>query len=88
MTPVDVLARAIAGVAFTPRETLLVANLSNPNNLSLRDLAVSVPNILAPHGERTVRRMMGQRTVLSIQDSSDLRLCGYFDYSLAQYQTR
>lgn len=37
MTPVDVLARAIAGLALTPRETLLVANLSNPNSLSLRD---------------------------------------------------
>jgi hypothetical protein len=34
--------------------------------------AVSMPNILAPHRERTVRRMMGQRTVLCIQDGSDL----------------
>jgi hypothetical protein len=36
------------------------------------DSAVSMANILAPHRERTVRRMMGQRTVLCIQDGSDL----------------
>jgi hypothetical protein len=36
------------------------------------DSAVSMPNILAPHRDRTVRRMMGQRTVLCIQDGSDL----------------
>jgi len=36
------------------------------------DSAVSMPNILAPHRERTVRRMMGQKTVLCIQDGSDL----------------
>jgi hypothetical protein len=29
-------------------------------------------NILAPHRERTIRRMMGQKTVLCIQDGSDL----------------
>ena len=34
--------------------------------------AVNMPNILAPHRERTVRRMMGQKTVLCIQDGSDL----------------
>lgn len=34
--------------------------------------AVNMANILAPHRERTVRRMMGQRTVLCIQDGSDL----------------
>ena len=34
--------------------------------------AVNMPNILAPHRERTVRRMMGQRTVLCIQDGSEL----------------
>jgi hypothetical protein len=34
--------------------------------------AVSMPNILAPHRERTVRRMMGQKTVLCVQDGSDL----------------
>ncbi len=34
--------------------------------------AVSMPNILAPHRERTIRRMKGQRTVLCIQDGSDL----------------
>ena len=34
--------------------------------------AVNMPNILAPHRKRTVRRMMGQRTVLCVQDGSDL----------------
>jgi hypothetical protein len=42
---------------------------------------ISMPNILQPHRERTVQRMKGQRTVLNIQDGSDL------DYSsLAQCQ--
>jgi len=36
------------------------------------DSAVTLPNILAPHRERTVQRMMGQQTVLCIQDGSDL----------------
>jgi len=36
------------------------------------DSAVSLPNILAPHRERTVRRMMGQKVVLCVQDGSDL----------------
>jgi hypothetical protein len=34
--------------------------------------AVTLSNILAPHRRRTLRRMMGQRTVLCIQDGSDL----------------
>ena len=34
--------------------------------------AVSVAHILQPHRERTVRRMKAQRTVLCIQDGSDL----------------
>lgn len=34
--------------------------------------AVSMPNILAPHRQRTVRRMQGQKTVLCVQDGSDL----------------
>jgi hypothetical protein len=34
--------------------------------------AISMPNILAPHRGRTVRRMMGQKTVLCVQDGSDL----------------
>ena len=43
--------------------------------------AVSMPHILQPHRERTARRMKAQRTVLCIQDGSDL------DYSsLAQCQ--
>ena len=36
------------------------------------DSAVGLPNILAPHRERTVRRMMGQKVVLCVQDGSDL----------------
>lgn len=36
------------------------------------DCAVSMPNILAPHRGRTIRRMMGQQTVLAVQDGSDL----------------
>jgi hypothetical protein len=34
--------------------------------------AVSMPNILAPHRQRTEQRMQGQKTVLCIQDGSDL----------------
>jgi hypothetical protein len=34
--------------------------------------AVSMPHILAPHRRRTVRRMKGQKTVLCVQDGSDL----------------
>jgi thioester reductase-like protein len=34
MTPVDLLARSIANLALAPHESLLVANLSNPNTLS------------------------------------------------------
>lgn len=33
---------------------------------------VTLANILAPHRQRTVRRMMGQKTVLCIQDGSEL----------------
>ncbi len=33
---------------------------------------VTVPNILAPHRERSIQRMRGQRTVLAIQDGTDL----------------
>ena len=34
--------------------------------------AVNMPNILLPHRQRTVRRMQGQKTVLCLQDGSDL----------------
>jgi len=34
--------------------------------------AVSMSSILAPHRKRTVRRMKGQKTVLCLQDGSDL----------------
>ena len=37
-----------------------------------QESAVTLPNILAPHRGRTVRRMMGQQTVLCVQDGSDL----------------
>jgi len=36
------------------------------------DSAVTMANILAPHRKQTMRRMMGQKTVLSIQDGSEL----------------
>ncbi len=36
------------------------------------DSALNMGNILAPHRQRTVRRMMGQTTVLCIQDGTDL----------------
>lgn len=34
--------------------------------------AISMANILSPHRERTLRRMQGQKTVLCVQDGSDL----------------
>ena len=34
--------------------------------------AFNLPNILAPHRKRTARRMMGQKTVLCLQDGSEL----------------
>ena len=34
--------------------------------------AITMTNILAPHRERTKRRMMGQKAVLCVQDGSDL----------------
>jgi hypothetical protein len=34
--------------------------------------AVTIENILRPHRERTIRRMQGQKTVLCVQDGSDL----------------
>jgi len=40
------------------------------------DSAVRVEHILRPHRDRTVRRMMGQQTVLCIQDGTDLDYCG------------
>ena len=36
------------------------------------DSAVTMDNILLPHRERTMRRMLGQQTVLCVQDGSDL----------------
>ena len=38
--------------------------------------AISMPNILLPHRQRTVRRMEGQKTVLCIQDGTDLNYSG------------
>ena len=34
--------------------------------------AVNLPNILEPHRQRTVRRMLGQKNVLCLQDGSEL----------------
>lgn len=36
------------------------------------DSAINMDNILKPHRERTMRRMMGQKTVLCLQDGSEL----------------
>lgn len=36
------------------------------------DSAVNMSNILLPHRKRTIRRMMSQRTVLAVQDGSDI----------------
>jgi hypothetical protein len=38
--------------------------------------AVTMANILQPHRDRTVRRRQGQRTVLCVQDGSDLNYTG------------
>ncbi len=43
--------------------------------------AVNMTNILVPHRERTIRRMMGQKTVLCVQDGSDLT---YTDLDLCE----
>ena len=40
------------------------------------DSAVMMDNILGPHRDRTVRRMLGQPTVLCVQDGSDLNYNG------------
>jgi hypothetical protein len=40
------------------------------------DSAVTMDNILLPHRDRTLRRMLGQATVLCVQDGSDLSYNG------------
>ncbi len=40
------------------------------------DSAVTMDHILRPHRDRTVRRMLGQHTVLCVQDGSDLNYNG------------
>jgi len=40
------------------------------------DSAVTMDNILKPHRERTMRRMVGQQTALCVQDGSDLNYNG------------
>ena len=40
------------------------------------DSAVTMQNMLAPHRERTLRRMQDQRTVLCVQDGTDLNYSG------------
>jgi hypothetical protein len=42
-----------------------------------KESAVSPSHILAPHRRRTVRRMMGQKTVLCVQDGSDLEYTNF-----------
>ncbi|MDO8343343.1 MAG: IS4 family transposase [Cellvibrio sp.] len=65
----EVPGRAYSGVAKGdwPKVKAYYRMIDQPE-----ESAVSMANILAPHRERTVRRMMGQRTVLCIQDGSDL----------------
>jgi len=65
----EVPGRAYSGVAKGnwPKVKAYYRMIDQPE-----ESAVSMPNILAPHRERTVRRMMGQRIVLCIQDGSDL----------------
>ena len=61
--------RAYSGVAkgYWPKVKAYYRMIDQPETS-----AVNMTNILAPHRERTIRRMMGQRTVLCIQDGSDL----------------
>ncbi len=40
------------------------------------EIAVTMENILKPHRERTIRRMMSQKTVLCIQDGTSLNYSG------------
>ena len=61
--------RAFSGVAEGdwPKVKAYYRMIDQPD-----DSAVNMESILAPHRQRTVRRMMGQKVVLCIQDGSDL----------------
>ncbi len=61
--------RAFTGVAKGdwPAVKAYYRMIDQPN-----ESAVTMSNILLPHRERTVRRMQGQKTVLCVQDGSDL----------------
>lgn len=65
----DVPERAFSGVAKGdwPAVKAYYRLIDQPE-----ESAVTLANILAPHRQRTLRRMMGQATVLCIQDGSDL----------------
>lgn len=78
------LSKRLAGIAFAKGESPGVpftkaANGDWPQTKAYYrlieqpdDSAVTLPNILAPHRQRTIQRMMGQDTVLCIQDGSEL----------------
>ena len=61
--------RAFSGVAKGdwPKVKAYYRMIDQPD-----ESAVDMPNILLPHRERTIRRMQGQKTVLCVQDGSDL----------------
>ncbi len=65
----DVPDRAYSGVAKGdwPRVKAYYRMIDQPD-----ESAVRMCNILKPHRERTIRRMQGQKTVLCVQDGSDL----------------
>ena len=61
--------RAFSGVAKGdwPRVKAYYRMIDQPD-----ESAVTMSNILLPHRQRTIRRMQGQKTVLCVQDGSDL----------------
>ncbi len=65
----DVPDRAYSGVAKGnwPKVKAYYRMIDQPDGS-----AVSMVNILKPHHDRTIRRMQGQKTVLCVQDGSDL----------------
>lgn len=68
-TKAEVPGRAFSGVAKGdwPAIKAYYRLIDSPE-----ESAVSMPSILEPHRARTVRRMMGQKVVLCVQDGSDL----------------
>ncbi|MFW6114631.1 MAG: IS4 family transposase [bacterium] len=65
----EVPGRAYSGVAKGdwPRVKAYYRMIDQPD-----ESAVTMESILSPHRERTIRRMQGQKTVLCVQDGSDL----------------